>query len=159
MNCLLSESVKFVTGIAPVANAFAGTAYTDIVSMANYEKALFLLQKGVGATGTATITLEACSDNTGAGATAIPFRYRRNNAAGSPIDAMGAFTNATASGFVTTAGSNDQYAIEVTNSELLEGKPWLRLKSVEGVVSAVAGSVLIILSGARYAGVELPSAV
>jgi hypothetical protein len=158
-NNLISEKVKLVTGLAPAANVFAGTVYTDIVSLAQYERALFLIEKGVGTTGTATITVEACSDNSGTGATAIAFKYRRNTAAGSPIDVLGAVTAASTSGFTTTAASNDMYTVEVQSSDLPDGKPWVRLKSVEVVASAVAGAVYILLDNGRYVGAELPTVV
>ena len=42
----------YVTGIAPVADAFDSTQYTDIVSMRGFHQAHFIIWKGVGATGT-----------------------------------------------------------------------------------------------------------
>lgn len=158
-NTLISEKIKIVTGLAPAANVFAGTVYTDIVSLSQFERALFLYEKGVGTTGTATLTVEACSDNSGTGATAIPFRYRRNNAAGSPIDTLGALTAATSSGFTTTAASNDNYTVEVLAADLPDGKPWVRLKSVEVAASAVAGAIYILLDNGRFVGADLPTVV
>lgn len=155
MNSLISENVKIIKGLDPVADAFAGTVYSDSVSMAKYDRAAFVVYKGVGATGTSTLTVEASSDASRTGATAIPFKYRRV-ASG---DTAGDVTSASASGFATTAGSSEMYIIEVESSDCLSGKPWLSLKAVEVVDSPVAGGILVLASGAKYAGDDLPTAI
>ena len=58
-------------GIAPVADFADSTQYTDIFNVSNYKQTTFLIVKGVGTTGTSTITVQACDDvsasNTSAG--------------------------------------------------------------------------------------------
>ena len=145
----LSDSYKIVPGLNPVADAFAGTVYSDAVHMGRFSEACFVIAKGVGTTGTSTITVEKCSAADGTGAEAIPFKYRRQDADG----VLGSWLNATAAGFDTTAGSGDMYIIEVSDKleTLARGdKPWVRLKGVEVVDSPVAGGILILLSGSRY---------
>lgn len=155
INKLLSEELNVAWSQVPVANAFAGTKNGVPMNMGLYERATWLVQKGAGATGTATFTVEACSDTSGTGATAIPFTYRRENA----NSVAGAITQATAAGFTSTAGANEVYIIEAKASDTLDGKPYLRLKSVEVVASAVDGAVLCVLGNPRYSGAELPSAI
>lgn len=144
----LSQYVHFVKGLDPVADAFAGTVGTEVVNMEGYSKATFVIHKGVGTTGTSTITVEACDDTTPSNTTAIPFRYKAITTG----DTEGALTAATTTGFATTAGSSQMYVIEVDAEELGDiGYGYLRLKAVEVTNDPVLLGVLIMLHGARYA--------
>lgn len=140
-----------VIGLYPVANAFAGTVYSTVVNMANAASAEFTIIKGVGATGTATITMEACDDKSGTNPVAIPFYYQPYVGTD---DVPTAVVAATAAGFTTTAGSNQRYEIQV-DSQRMGNKGWLRLKSVEVAASAVLGMIDIELEGLRQA-TEIP---
>lgn len=157
INKLISECLKYVFGIKPVADALAGTKTTDVVNLGLYKKALFALNRGVstGGLGTQTITVQASALNDGASPTAIPFKYRRI-ASG---DTAGDITNAEAAGFTTAAGGSDGYMIEVDAADCPEGKPWVHLKSVEVVDDPVVASIDIWLGQPRYAGDDLPTAI
>jgi hypothetical protein len=122
---------------------------SDAVNLAHAEGALFSVYKGVGTTGTATITVESCSAADGTGATAIPFKYSRQN---NSADTAGALTAATTSGFTTTAGSSEMYQVDVKAADCADGKPWVRLKSVEVVDSPIVGAITIALYDLRRAG-------
>ena len=136
-----------VNALAPVADAFSGTVYTDIINMENFHHISFLIQIGVGATGTSTITIEACDDVSGSNVTAIPFHYQACVSG----DTFGATTAATSAGFTTAAGSNKMYKIEVDNQALAStGYGYIRLKAVEVVDSPVLGGILAVLSEPRY---------
>lgn len=139
--------------LPPANNAFAGTQVSDYVNMKNFQHAGFKLIKGIGTTGTSTVTVQKASDAAGTGAEAIPFKYRRIAADGT----AGSYLDAPAAGFTTTAGSEDTYEIEVSTS--LEGladsanagnKSFVAVKAVEVVASAVAGCIIVELEGARY---------
>lgn len=146
MSGLLSEQLHFVKGLDPVANAFAGTVYTQAVSMAGWERCLFDVYCGVGVTGTATLTVQACSDASGSNPTAIAFRYREILS----TDIEGTLTLATTAGFTTTAGSSKHELLEVRAEDLAAlGYGYVRLKSVEVVASPVLGGVAIILGEPR----------
>lgn len=136
-----------VKGLDAVADAFAGTVTSDVVKMAGYAFAEFLLHKGVGATGTSTITVEACDDAAGNNPVAVPFKVQKYTGSD---DLPGAVTDVAAAGFVTTAGSSQLYSIQV-DSQSLGNKAWCRLKAVEVVDSPVLGGILIALHGPRYA--------
>lgn len=153
---LLGQVAKFFHGLPAVANAFAGTVYSNAFKLTFFQRATILLHKAVGATGTATITVEASSDSSGTGATAIPFKLFKNTNTGSS-DSMGAVTNVAATGFTTTAGSNQLYQIEVDAKDLPEGLPWIRLKSVEVVASPVLGGILVLVHEGKLAQATLPS--
>lgn len=134
----LIEQLHFVKGLDPVANAFAGTVRSDIVNMENMAKVVFVIWKGVGATGTSTVTVEASDDASPSNVTAVPFDYR----AILTTDVPGAVT--AASSFVTTAGSSQVYVVEVDAENLIaSGYSYVSLKMVESAASAVLGGILI----------------
>lgn len=138
---ILTQRGHVVHGIAPVADAFAGTVASDVFNMENYHGCTFYVYKGVGTTGTSTITVEACDYTTPSNTTAIPFRYRVNTSS----DTWGAVQTATTAGFATTAGSNHIYEIIVDGDELGDtGYGYVRLKAVEVVNDPVLGGVLWI---------------
>ena len=143
------NNLHFVKGLDPVADAFAGTVTSDVVDLSNHQSALFIIHKGVGATGTSTITVEACDDIVPTNFVAVPF-YSKNITA---TDVQGAVTPRTATGFVTTAGSSQMYAIQVHAEELANvGYRYVRLKAVEVVDSPVLGGIAIALCNPRFGG-------
>ena len=157
----LSQGVHWVKGFDPVADFNDSTKYTAGVNCKGYNKAVFLMHKGVGTTGTATMTVLAGSDYVAQGATgptastAIPFRYK----AITTSDTEGAFTDVAAAGVATVAGSSQIYVIEVDLSQLGDtGYNFLYLKMVEVVNDPVLGGILIGLYGARYAQ-DIPATV
>jgi len=143
------QNLHFVKGLDPVADAFSGTVYSDVIDMSEFQEILFVVYKGVGTTGTSTITVEACDDTTPSNTSAIAFWYRAITSG----DTHGALTAATTSGFTTTAGSSQLYLISVRAAELLSsGYKYVRLKAVESVDSPVLGGILAIQGTPTYAG-------
>ena len=138
---------KLVKGLDPVADAFAGTVYSDIVSMKNNNHVEFIIYKGVGTTGTSTITVEACDDVSASNSEAIAFNYQAITSG----DTSGAYTAATTAGFATTAGSSQLYKIELDAEALIDsGYEFVRLVAVEVVDSPVLGGILVNLTEPRY---------
>lgn len=141
-----------VNALVPVADAFAGTKYTDIINMKDFNHIQFIIQKAAGATGTSTITVEACDDVSGSNVSAVPFKYQ----ACTTGDTFGALTDAAATGFATTAGADQLYKIEVDADALAaSGYGYIRLKAVEVVNDPVLGGIVAILTEPRY-GREIP---
>lgn len=137
---------KLVKGLDPVADAFAGTVYSDIVSLRNYRTCEFIIYKGVGTTGTSTITVEACDDTSASNTSAVEFFYQAITSGDTP----GAITKAETTGFTTTAGSSQLYRVWIDSAVLgPSGYEFARLKAVESVDSPVLGGVLIQLSDAK----------
>lgn len=134
-------------GIPPVADVFSGSgAYSDIVDASLAEWVEFIVQKGVGTTGTSTFTVEACDDTSASNVTAIPFWYMRAATA----DTFGSLTAATSTGYLNTAGSNHIERIAVDTKQVaLTGYRYVRLKSAEGTDSPVLAGVLVQLHGLR----------
>lgn len=152
----LLQNLHFVKGLDPVADAFAGTVASDVVDVSNHGGALFLIYKGVGTTGTSTITVEACDDVTPSNTTAVPFYYK----AITSNDVQGAMTSAAAAGFTTTAGSSQIYAVSVDSQELASaGYKYVRLKAVEVVDSPVLGGIAIALYQPRFGGSATNTAI
>lgn len=132
------DSSHFVNAIAPVADAFAGTATSDVIKV-DGDGIEFIVITGVGATGTSTFTVLACDDVTPTNTAAVAFWYKEITS--DPGDAT--WTLATTSGFTRTAGSNAIFRIWVP-ADLVgaNGYGYAQLKAVESVDSPVLGGVL-----------------
>lgn len=145
----VSEVCKFITGLAPVADGFSATVYSDVIDLVNFAKAVFVVLTGVGTTGTSTLTVEACDDTTPSNVSAVPF-YSRTYA---NSDVPGAVTSRAATGYTTTAGSNRIEVIEVDAEALLaSGYRYVRLKAVESANDPVLGGILVMLCDPRFTG-------
>lgn len=145
----LLKNLHMVKGLDPVADAFAGTVASDVVDMSYHGSVLFLVYKGVGLTGTSTITVEACDDFVPTNTTAVPF-YSKSITS---TDVQGEMVERAATGFTTTAGSSQMYLIQVDASALAAtGYKNVRLKAVEVVDSPVLGCIAIALAEPRYGG-------
>lgn len=145
-NKILSQSAKLYQLVKPVADAFASTVSTSPVNVSEAHAVTFVYYKGVGTTGTATITVEACDDTVPTTTSAVPFRYTVSTSS----DTYGALTAATTAGFTTTAGSNHTYLIHVDADLLaLSGYKYVRLKSVEVVDDPILGGIMVIMHPLR----------
>lgn len=132
--------------IAANEDIFNGNPAGDIVNMSDWNRATFIIQKGAGATGRATLTVESCDDTTPTTATAVPFKYRSCTTG----DTFSAWTQATASGFQTTAGANQVYEISVEGKDLSGSNKYARLKCTESVDDPCDGGIICILTEPRY---------
>ena len=155
MSNLLIEELKFIKGLDPVADAFAGTVNSEAISLGKYGRVVFGIYKGVGATGTSVVTVQFSSDAAQTSPTAVPFKYRRI-ASG---DTGSTVTAAAAAGFTTTAQSSEIYLIEVDVNDVPAGKPWVNMKLVESANDPVLGGIFIIAGDAKYAGDTLPTSI
>jgi len=141
MSHLFMEGWQAIKGLDPVADAFEGTVYSDIVDMGEFERVAFIRHDGIGTTGTSTVTVEACSTITATATSAVPFHYRQILTG----DTEGAITAATATGFTTTAGSSKLVIAEVHESAIAaSGYRYVRAAFVQSVDAAVLGGVLIL---------------
>lgn len=141
MSGLLIEGLRLIKGIDPIADAFAATVTSDVVDMSEFSRIVFVRYDGVGATGTSTVTVEACDDIVPTTTSAIPFHYRQILT----TDSEGTLTAAAAAGFTTTAGSSKIVVAEVREDALAaSGYRYVRAKYVEVVDSPVLGAILIL---------------
>lgn len=140
----IPSDLHFVKGLDPVADFMAGTAVTDVIEVGG-EGIGFLIYKGVGATGTSTITVLACDDTTPTNTAAVPFWYKRIGATDS------GWTAATAAGFATTAGSSDMYLIAAPRDVFASsGYRYARLSAAEVANDPVLGGIAAFVYGLRY---------
>ncbi len=149
---MLSQIAHPITGVDPVADLFgAGTSYTDVVSVKNAHAVHFVVHLGVGSTGTATLTVQACDDTTPSNRTAITFKYR-SNITTATNDVYSAMSTAAVTGFTTTAGTGGQIYIIEVDADLLaaSGYSYCQLKMVEVVNDPVLGGVMIWLAPLAY---------
>lgn len=116
-----------------------------------------VLQIGVSAAALTGVTLNACTDDTGANPQAISFNLHKQETAGASNDVLGARTPVTAAGFVPTANDDVYYVLEVDADTLPPGSPYLQLDIANGAESVIASAVAI-LSGLRQAGESNPTA-
>ena len=144
------SSLRVVQGLQHVADAFSGTTLSDVIKMTAHGRIMFIVQRGVGATGTAVLTVQGCDNAAGDNPVAVPFRYRTVDLSDSDIPT--ALTVATAAGFTFAAGTGDLALVEVEDEvlsadgvTLTVDKGWVQLKSVEGVDSPVLGGIIAIL--------------
>lgn len=145
MNIL--EQLHLIPVLYPVADAFAGTVNTDIVKCQSAVGMRFTIIKGVGATGTSTITIDACDTAVPGTATAVAFQYRISTTP----DVWSVWAQAAAAGFATTAGSNQAYEIFVRAADLgALGFEYARLTAVEVVNNPVTGCVNCEVLQPRY---------
>ena len=147
------ESHKFVncfnsSFVAANEDIFNGDPASDVISMSDWRDIVFYIQKGAGATGTATITVESCDTVVPGTATAIVFKYRIMTTA---TDTWGAWTDATVAGFTTTAGADDAYEIWISSSELSGTDKYVRMQCTEVADAAVDGGMGAFLVNPRYA--------
>lgn len=154
MSGLLMERLQFITGLDPVADALAGTVASDVIDMSAFSRIVFLVHQGVGATGTSTLTVEACDDIVPTTQSAIAFHARIDH-----VGAEGALSAVAATGLLTTAGSAKIVTVEVREDALAaSGYRYIRLKAVESVDSPVLAGILVV-GEKKLASAANPSAI
>lgn len=140
----LLQTLKFAKGIDPVADAFAATVRSDVYNIEAHGRVLFVIYCGVGATGSSTITVNACDNVTPSTRSAIPFWYREILTG----DTDGTIVRAATTGWVTTVGSSKIILVEADAKDCAAvGYGFVELTAVESVDSPVLGGVLAILGG------------
>lgn len=139
------DADHFVQALPPAADAFAGTITSDVIKV-DGDGIEFLIYRGVGATGTSTITALAADDVTPTNTTAIVFWYKEITS--DPGDET--WTLATTAGFATTLGSNAMFRIWIP-ADLVgaEGYGYAQLKAVEVTDSPVLGGILARIVNTR----------
>ena len=143
---VIAEDCHVINGL-PAIDINVSQLNSDVWSMANYSHASIIVQFGVTGAAT-TMTVEECDDFTPSNSTAIAFAsYSETTASG---DTLGARTATTSSGL--SSGTNDGifFVFEVDASQLTDGFPNMRV-ALSDPGSATFASVVVILSGPRYA--------
>lgn len=147
----------FVTGVgasggllaSPIADFNAGGTETDVVSLAKYRTAYFILFWGEGTTGTCTLTIIPFATNVASNpATAITFQYKRVES----VETNSVWTRS--SSLVTTAGSDQIYVIKVEAHDLptVSGNvyEYIRMEAADTNSDPLLGGCLIMMADPRY---------
>lgn len=161
----LLSRMMIVPAVIPVADAFAAGINSEAVSLRDFQRATLIIQTGAieDAGISNLVTVEACTDAAGTGATAMAFR-RRVQRYSTTVDTWGALTAAAATGYnfaLANAVANAVWMLEVTADEVqaaLSGAMFVRAVIAETANKTITASGLWILSEARYPG-ALPQTV
>lgn len=145
MNIL--DSFHIIGGLAPNADAFAGTKATDIFEV-NGEGAWFIYWMGTNDDNAySVITVLACDDTSASSTTAVAFKYK----ACTTLDTWGAWTEATTAGFSTAQTSDNIYQIWVPAAEIAStGYKYVKLQAIEGDDHPVDGVIVAMVVNPRY---------
>ena len=150
----ISEQLKIVPlALAPDADLWNGDPTTDWIKCQN--RVCFVVVEGVGGTGTAAITLNEATSNSGGSSAPMAFNYRLLTTSGG-LDTWGAWLAATSSGVTPAAGAAKATLVEVRFDELTESKSFVSLTLTEGVDSPVDAAVFALVAQDRQ-GVDPPS--
>ncbi len=150
----MMQNIKVQSGWYPIADAYevdTNKINSDVYNMSHYNHGMFIIHEGVGTTGTATITVLSCEDNTGSSgnSTAIVFDYSVSTTA----DTFSDLATATTAGFGTTAGSNHIYLIEIDATQFVSRSgvkdKYVQLVATELVDAAVIVSCLFLQAEPR----------
>lgn len=132
--------------IADYSDYTTGNPSTDILSLENYNDAYFLVIKGAGATGTATITMESCDTAVPGTATAVGFEYKVITAG----DVEAAWVTVASTGYLITAAADKLVLVHVSADNLYSTNKYLRMTLTETDSTACKGAVVAFLANGRY---------
>jgi hypothetical protein len=149
-----AQEGHFVNALPPV--DISSGKFSDVWSMRKHEHCTIVVQVGVSAAAWTKIIVNATDDFVPTTRQAIPYTlFSQETAAG---DVLAAKEAVLAAGKTPSANDSIFYVIEIDASELPDGKPNLEVSLTNGV-NSVIGSVLAILSGARYEDDQSPTVV
>jgi hypothetical protein len=149
-----------VNGLYPVADAFATTGVSDVISLENYESICFIIHTGnsTGGDSDGVVTVSACDTVVPGNSVAMAFRYR-TCASSATVDTWSSPTAAASTGVALNGADNTMLAVEVTADEVLTAgltnsteysTPFVQLTVTEDTDDPVVAGILCILSGPRY---------
>lgn len=152
----LSERHGIVYVLKPADHQAGATG--DSFTMKNYGLATFICQFGT-LTGDAVLTVKSGA-TAGTQTTAETFNYRLADAeqGNATADTYGAW--ATSSSLTLTAATYDNKTLilEMDATAMTDGQPWLTL-AFSAAADALNAAVVAILSEARYAAHDMPTAI
>jgi hypothetical protein len=147
----LIQDAKFVTLVAPVADAFDTAVTSNSVNMQDYPTMTVAFCRGAAASGTSTITVQSSADSAATAATAIPFYVKKATA--STQDAYGDEVAVTAAGYTFIAELDNLIdIIEINASDLDGDDKYVSLLFTEVVNQPTTAGVFGIMTGARQQG-------
>ena len=149
----IAEECHVINGIGAV-DTNSGVKTSTAWSMEDYQHASIIITTGVVGNTTTFTVFNGTTQAMGTEA-AIGFDYYAELAVAG--DTLGARTTVANTGFATGTANSNTFVIEIDASELTAGYNWMRVKSDAAVASLI--SVVVILSGARYASTAARTAI
>jgi hypothetical protein len=147
----LAEDAHVVPLISP--GSITGGVSGLIFGMCEASKANILIHYGALAAAPGTVTLSACTNQAGAGATPVAFDLYQQTSAGAGNDVFGARQSITAAGYTAQDVPGTIDLIHIQADELPPGSPYLLLTIGDGT-NADYVSAEAILTGVRYQGIS-----
>ena len=145
---------KLVCALPPVADAFAGTANSDVVLLEKYNHVTFQILTGASTTANGVVTVQACDDTTPSTTSNIAFNYI-SFTGGADDDTQSDLTEADSTGFAMTASAAEgMYLIEVDAAAIegdVAGYKGVRVTVTEDTDDPQLAGIWAILSEPRYA--------
>lgn len=152
----IPENGHFVNAL-PVCNLNGGET-SDVWSMENYAGCDIIVMIGATAGATVGIQVEECDDftpTTSPGITHWGYYYESTSTGDTP--AARATTSSTI-GITLSASANSFCIIHIDNKHMSDGYENLRV-TVRNPGAAVNGAIGVVLTGARYAQSQTPTAI
>ncbi len=147
-----AEQGHWINALAPI--SLAGGKTSDYWSMKNYSHADILVTLGA-AVNVSAVTVFESTDAAGAGEHALTFKfYKEIDANGDVLDRQ---TDAATFNSESATVADTMYLISVDAAELRADHPFMCCKLTSA--GAQLGAVVVLLSGARYAGSPTVSAL
>ena len=148
MSKYLSEALNLRVGIEPAADRWSSNPTSDYFDLSEYESISFYVVQAEadGTTANPTVTIQAASDVSGTGATAIAFKSRKQTVTG----AVGSLTETSASGIALDAGDDQTLIAEVKSADLPDAKPFVSGVGTEGANEPATGAVFGVMGGPRH---------
>lgn len=152
----IAQQAHVAVALAPV--DVTGGKTSRWLALKNYEHITFIYAQGVAAAPVTSIVVKAATSNAGAGAVPVPFRVYK--AETTTVDVASVKTAIAAAGFAPANASDIFEIIEIDAAEVIaaagEGFPYIGVVITNGA-NSVIGTIIAILSGARYGGDQSPS--
>jgi hypothetical protein len=153
---VVAEEGHVSVGLYPI--AVSGLTTMDAVNMAGYDHFTAIITTGA-TNGTAiTVTAYNSTDAAATSADLLAFNYYLETTASTDVLGARTLNSTTALAFTNDSISNQMAVIEIDAAELKEGHNWVNL-TLSGGVSTTPFSIVYILSGARIARPESPTAI
>jgi hypothetical protein len=152
-------NLAFEGHTVPVLNpaSISGGVSGQIFSMKGAAKLNLYIIWGALAAAQGVVTLSACSDLNGDGATPIPFTRYMQVAAGAGSDVLSQPSAVAAAGYTPSDTPNTIDLLVLQADQLPVGLPYLKLAIADGTNVDFA-TAIAVLTGLRYGGEQNPSA-
>lgn len=127
-----------------------GTKNSDVINVSEWDEIYFIISRTTGATGTAEVRIHSAPDSTPSSTDPVSKMWYRYCDTSTTDSTMSAWTEATSSGFVMSAGSFQIWEVFTTVEQLYANDGYVFLNSTEITNSPVGGSAVCLLAGPRY---------